>query len=79
MSLSTFLNSSLLSGWQMFPVLSAQVSALEMVMPQEEEGTENTFLLSTTCSCATSTTCISFPDMAPLVSWAWLDYGPKLN
>ena len=63
----------------MFPVLSAQVSALEMVMPQEEEGTENTFLPSAACSWTTSTTCISFPDMAPLVSWAWLDYGPKFN
>ena len=65
MSLSTFLNSSLVSEWQTLPGVRAQVRALERAMPQEEGGTENTFLSFTTCSCANSSTFISFPDMSP--------------
>ena len=72
MSLSTFLNSSLVSEWQTLPGVRAQVRALERAMPQEEGGTENTFLSFTTCSCANSSTCISFPDMSPdLLAGEW--------
>ena len=64
MSLSTFLNSSFVSVWQTLPGVRAQVRALERAMPQEEEE-GNIFLSFTTCSCPTSSTCISFPDMSP--------------
>ena len=70
MSLSTFLNSSFVSVWQTLPGVRAQVRALERAMPQEEEG--NIFLSFTTCSCTTSITCISFPDMSPgLLTEEW--------
>ena len=70
MSLSTFLNSSFVSVWQTLPGVRAQVRALDRAMPQEEEG--NIFLSFTTCSCPTSSTCISFPDMSPgLLTEEW--------
>lgn len=72
MSLSTFLNSSFMSAWQTLPGVRAQVRALERAMPQEEEG--NIFLSFATCSCTTSSTCISFPDMSPaLLTEEWIE------
>ena len=75
MSLSTFLNSSLESEWQILPGVRAQVKALERATPQEEEGgTENTFLSLATCSCATCSTCISFPDISlGLLAREWIE------
>ena len=76
MSFSTFVNSSLSSGWQLWAAgVRAQPIALEKLMPQEEkedvveenmEDMEDTFLsFPATCSCATTDILISFSAILP--------------